>query len=265
MIPYTGFTKFYLGPVPIQVWGLLVALGFVAGMLVVRWYARKRKLNVNAIMDLAFWTAVAGFIGARFGHVFLYDWSYYQEHLIEILYVWQGGFSSVGGFVGAAVVVLWWYKKKWPALRSSKSEVGKYADVLAFAFPLAWGIGRIGCFLIHDHPGVCTNFALGMQQSSGCARHDLGLYESIQAFLIFGLFLLLLKKYRDRVPRFLYTGLLMVLYGIPRFFFDFLRIESETRYAGLTPAQYGSIILAFVGVVLLYKIRGGKSVVARTN
>lgn len=259
MIPYTGFSTISLGPIPIHVWGLLVALGLVAGMLVARWFAKRQKLNIDTVSSLVIWAAIGGFIGARIGHVLLYDWPYYSAHLVEIFYIWHGGFSSYGGFIGALAVLGVWFLKH-------KKQAWQYAEVLAFSFPLAWGIGRIGCFLIHDHPGVCTNFLLGMDESKGvCARHDLGLYESIQNLLIFAIFILLLKRYRY-LPRGMFTALLAVLYAVPRFFFDFLRVWegplADARYFGLTPAQYGSIVMAAVGVYLLVNQKARRGEVA---
>lgn len=252
MIPYTGFSTIYLGPIPIRVWGLLVALGLVAGILVARWFAKKQKLNPDIVGSLVMWATIGGFIGARLGHVFLYDWVYYRAHLIESLYIWQGGLSSYGGFIGALIVLGVWFLKH-------RKEAWHYADVLAFAFPLAWGIGRIGCFLIHDHPGVCTDFFLGMNEPKGlCARFDLGLVESIQNLLIFALFVVLLTR-KKHLPQGMLTALLALLYAVPRFFFDFLRIYegplADARYFGLTPAQYGSIVVAAVGAYLLIRVR----------
>ena len=205
------------------------------------------------------WATIGGFIGARLGHVFLYDWVYYRAHLIESLYIWEGGLSSYGGFIGAlAVLGVWFWKHRKQAL--------PYADALAFAFPLAWGMGRIGCFLIHDHPGVCTDFFLGMNEPKDvCARFDLGLVESIQNLLIFVFFVVLFKR-KKHLPHGMFTAFLALLYTVPRFFFDFLRIYegplADARYFGLTPAQYGSIVVAAVGVYLLIRIRARHGEVA---
>lgn len=53
-------------------------------------------------------------------------------------------------------------------------------------------------------------------------------------------------------------ALLPLLYAPPRFMFDFLRAPvsdgGDPRYGGLTPAQYGSIVLVIVGVVLFRRL-----------
>ncbi|MEK7481631.1 MAG: prolipoprotein diacylglyceryl transferase [Patescibacteria group bacterium] len=259
MIPYTGFSIINLGPIPIRVWGLLVALGLVAGIIAARWFAKKQKLNPDTVSNLVIWATIGGFIGARLGHIFLYNFPYYRAHPVEMLFVWQGGLSSFGGFIGAFVVLgLWFWKHR--------KQAWQYAEVLAFSFPLAWGIGRLGCFLTHMHPGVCTNSFLGMNEPSDvCARFDLGLLESIQNFLIFVFFVGLLKL-KKPFPRGMFAALLAVLYAVPRFFFDFLRIyegpQADARYFGLTPAQYGSIVVAAVGVWLFIRLHKRQGEVA---
>ena len=34
---------------------------------------------------MLFYIVIATLLGARLGHVFFYDWAYYQDHLMEIL------------------------------------------------------------------------------------------------------------------------------------------------------------------------------------
>jgi phosphatidylglycerol:prolipoprotein diacylglycerol transferase len=108
-------------------------------------------------------------------------------------------------------------------------------------------VARIGCFLVHDHPGRLTDFPLGVRFAGG-ARHDLGLYEAIVLFAIAGLLWSLWAR-RRLEGRLL--GLLAILYGCARFLLDLLRASDvaypDARYAGLTPAQYGSMLLVAWG------------------
>ncbi len=246
MIPHTSIYTIHIGPIPIQVWGLLVAVGLLVGLILGRRLIRQAKLDEEVFFDLSFKLLIGGFVGARVVHVFLYHWDSYRENLISVLYLWQGGFSSTGGFAGAFLVLLWWQ-------RSNRKYFWKYTDILAYILPAAWFFGRIGCFLIHDHPGICTDFALGMNQPTGCTRHDLGLYEALQMLVIGVVFFLIKKKFKE-IPDGFFLGLLLLLYSIPRFVFDFLRIGDQ-QYVSLTPAQWGSIIMAIVGTHILLKKR----------
>jgi len=240
MIPYfTSHTYTILG-LTFQTWGTFVALGFAAGIYVATWRAKKKGLDPNVILDLAFRIFIGAFIGARLFHVLFYDPSFYLIHPWDAIDPRQPGFSMFGGFLGAAVAFF-------PYMKKHTLDMISYADVLIWGLPIGCGIGRIGCFLIHDHPGTLTHFVLGVKGADGQVRHDLGLYLSIIGFLTAGLFLWLNRK--ERRPGF-WLGSYMIIEGIVRFSLDFLRTADAT-YFGLTPAQYLSVPLFLGGLWLL--------------
>ncbi len=246
MIPYFSLTTFHLGPVPIQVWGTLVALGFFFGALASARMARERGLEEKRIFDLAAWIVISSMIFARLFHVVFYEPQYFLAHPLEVVAIWQGGLSMFGGFFGALVASILYFKRH-------KLNFHAYADTAIFGLPLGIAIGRIGCFLIHDHPGTLTSFVGGVQYPDG-VRHDLGLYESIDGLVLFVVFLVMAKR---RVSEGWYVIVFCLWYGVTRFLMDFLRIV-DVRYFGLTPGQYLSILLVVVGGVLLKKkFRGG--------
>ncbi len=195
MIPYFQFTHFNIGPIAIQVWGLCVAIGIIAAVTLMHKMAKKYVLSPDVVVDMALWILVAAFLGARFFHVVFYEPEYYVRFPLDIIKVWQGGLSSLGGFIGA-VAGVWLFAKK---RKFSWHELLPYFDITALGLWLGWGFGRIGCFLIHDHPGRLSNFMLAVQYPGG-ARFDLGLLESILGFLLFTLYSLLfatlVKKHR---------------------------------------------------------------------
>ena len=237
----------------IQVWGLLVALGIIAAVLVMLHLAKKYLLSKEVLLDLSIWVLVSGFIGARVFHVLFYNLDYYLVRPLDALKFWQGGASSLGGLFGAGVAV-WIFAK---LRRFSWIEFLPYLDVAAVSLWLGWGIGRIGCFLIHDHPGTLSHFMLSVNFPGG-ARHDLGLYESILGFVLFTIFILLFKRLA-KLRWGLVSGFSLGLYAVARFFLDFLRAsdvpDSDIRYAHLTPAQWG---MAFVVAMLTFLLVYGK-------
>ncbi len=245
MIPYFQFTAFYIGPVRMYVWGLMVALGILLGTWIALREAKKRGLDVAQFERAAFWIILWSFVGARAGHVIFYEWHYYSSNLVEIFKIWHGGLSSYGGFIGGILAGLW-------TLRRERGRLWSYADCAAYGGAAGWTIGRIGCFLIHDHPGTLTDFVLAVKQPDGTARHDLGLYDGLLSAGIFLLFLLLSRR---KLPTRACALLFMILYGGGRFFLDFLRARdlpgSDARYFNLTPAQYLSVVMVLVGVYFL--------------
>jgi len=140
-------------------------------------------------------------------------------------------------------------------LRRKKVDVYAYVDTAMFGLPLGLFIGRIGCFLIHDHPGTLTDFALGVKYPDG-VRHDHGLYLSINGLILFLLFLWLARK---QVKTGTYLIVFLGWYGVMRFFLDFLRATDgaivDTRYLGLTPAQYASLVMVALGLWIWKKKR----------
>jgi len=118
----------------------------------------------------------------------------------------------------------------------------------------------MGCFVVHDHPGAPSDFFLAVAdyqvgEPPFVARHDLGLYEVLWA-VVAGL--VLLKLAQKRRPRGFYFAVITLMYAPVRFCLDFLRATdigvADTRYAGLTPAQYASLFFFGVSVFLVYRI-----------
>lgn len=246
MIPYFRFTIFVLGPVHIQVWGLFVALGIAVAILVGRHVAGRRGLDKEAFTDLASWIVIGALIGARLFHVFAYAPAVLLADPLSLLRIWEGGMSMFGGLLGGAAVALLY-------ARHAKLAFMAYADLTAYVLPLGYGIGRIGCFLIHDHPGTLSHSFLAVLYPGG-ARLDHGLLLSLAGFVLFAAFAAYDRK-KGRAARFLPAY--MVCYGSLRFFLDFYRardlVGSDVRYFALTPSQYLAIALIVAGAFIWHR------------
>ncbi len=247
MIPYVEWTQFHIGPLTLYVWGLFVALGFIIGGFVSARFAKSQGLKEKIIYDLLIWVILAGIIGGRLGYIFFYDASEVLENPAAIFAIWNGGMSVFGGLIGALITAILYLKKK-------KVDVFRYAEASLFGLPIGLWIGRIGCFLIHDHPGTATDFALGVEYPDGVIRHDHGLYLSLNGLAMAIVFFWLARKKR---PLGIYISVFMIWYGIVRFILDFYRIN-EVKYAGLTPGQYLAACLFVAGLWVAFKMRGRK-------
>src|SRR5688572_20626307 len=245
MIPYVEWKTIPVGPATLQVWGLFAAVGVVAAAYYASWAARRKGLDASKIESLALWTIVAAFVGARIFHVAFYEPAHYLAYPSEILSVWKGGLSSFGGFFGAAAVAAW-------RIRKLGLPFWKTADIAVPATALGLGCGRIGCFLIHDHPGTLAHGAgkwIAVNYPDG-PRYDLGLMLGVVDFLLFGTMLFLMRRPRKDG----WTLVLFLLaYAPVRFGLDFLR-AADVRYAGLTPGQYGANLLFIIGLFMLRRV-----------
>ena len=238
MIPYFYLPTINLGFFSLSTWGILAAVGFAVGIFVFWKMGRKWGINGDRILDLSFWIMLGAIVGARLGHVFFYNWIYYSSHLGEIIALWHGGMSLLGGMIGGGVCAVW-------KIRKYNLPLVKTLDALVFALPFGLACGRIGCFLIHDHPGTLTNFVLGVKYPDG-VRHDLGL-ELLLVNIGLGITFLILGR-RVRRSGFFLT-LFLLVYPPIRFLLDFLRVI-DARYVGLTPAQFGMIGLLILGLAI---------------
>lgn len=240
MIPWIASYTFQIGPITLQTWGTLVALGFLLGAGISYYRAKSKGLDAKRIPDLAFWIFLSSFIFARAFHVLFYDPAHYLAQPLDAINPMLPGYSMFGGFIGAAIaffVFVQRYALDWIA----------YADALVWGLPWGCGVGRIGCFLIHDHPGTLTHSILGVKYPDGQVRHDHGLYLSLIGFATGFLFLWLNRK--NRHPGF-WFGAYMVIEGITRFVLDFYRV-ADVKYLGLTPTQYLAVPLFFLGMWLI--------------
>lgn len=304
LIPYFEQPTFEIGPLAIHGFGILVAIGFwVGGELAQRRAVRftEQEAASERIHRVVGWLVFAAIVGGHLGHMFFYEignvvdavqavlaspayqtadaqghgWDVIRVQgwgddlnpgpiqtasdawLHKLPRVWDG-LSSFGGFLlGVPLTVLFFRREKlpyWP-----------YADALGWGFAAGFGIGRLGCFWAHDHPGAQTNFWLGVEGiclddrgahiPAPIACHDMGLYEALWVFGILGVFFIVGRK--PRAPG-TYIGLLALLYGPARIAMDFLRSNygPDVRYLGLTPAQYGSLLVSALGVWMLVRTRG---------
>lgn len=244
---FTKITTLPLGPVNIQVWGLLVALGMLLGLIYTLRSAKKAKMETEHFIDIFIIVFIASIIGSRLLYVAEF-WEEYAGDPVSILKIQQGGLIFLGGFFLSGLCTYVYTKLK-------KLSFRKVADVIAPGLALAIGVGRIGCYLVGEHIGARTNFFLGSYYN-GDLRHEPSLYLSINGFLLF--FVLVLLKPFIAKKEGLMGYIFVVWYSISRFLLDFTRaadIEtlSDPRYYGFTFSQWATLLLFVIFTPLLIR------------
>lgn len=232
-IPYFRPPPFKLGPFTIEPFGVFVAAGVLLGAQLAMRAAKSEGKNPKVMADFAFWGLIAGVVFGHWVHLFLYHPEELSRGPLQIFKVWDG-LSSFGGLLGGIIAAAVFFK-----LRGERFDT--YADALALGIAPGWAVSRLGCFAVHDHPGIRSDFFLAVDFPGG-ARHDLGLYDALFLFALSAL-LWAVRKRSWAKGRLL--PLLAALYGVGRFGFDFLRATdvayADARYWGLTPAQYACV------------------------
>jgi phosphatidylglycerol---prolipoprotein diacylglyceryl transferase len=251
MIPYFSLTTIPVGPIDVQVWGLAVSAGIIVALLLGKKVCDRSGLSGEMMYDLALWVLVSALVFARLGYFLFYNVQALVGDPFSIVRIWDGGMSSFGGYLGAAVGA-------WLFVRRRRIQLRPYAEVAAFVLPLGYGIGRIGCFLIHDHPGILCDCFFSVDFPAG-ARLDHGLLLSVFGFALFSVFVYLRRRgHVVGQGGWFYMPILLMAYGSGRFVLDFFRAYdlpvSDLRVFGLTPAQYGGVLFIALGLYLARKL-----------
>ncbi len=185
-----------------------------------------------------------GIIGARLLHV-IDNWHLYRNNLSSI--IGGSGLAIYGAVLGAALGI-------WIYSRFRKISFGHFADVLAPGIILAQAVGRVGCTLNGCCYGLETHVPWAIIYTNpatlgpmGVPVHPTQIYEIIYNLIVFGVLLLLRKRFRPDGSLFL---IYLTLYSIWRFGIDFIR-EGTPFLFGLHEAQIISIITLIITVTLL--------------
>ena len=248
MIPYFTFTQIQLGPITIQVWGLMASLGFLFALFLLFREIKKKdvqNLSCENIWDIMIIALVGMIVGGRASYV-IFNFGEF-ENLAEIFYLQNGGLSLVGGAAISAIAVYAYAKIK-------KIDIWKLADVLIQGAIVAVIFARIGCFLIYDHIGKITNLPWGRLYIDETIRHPVILYHIISCIII----LLIIRYFKTRRLK---KGALFLIgvfcYLVFRFSLDFLRCSDlaicDSRYLNLTYTQWILLATAPFIVRLLLK------------
>ena len=226
-----------LGPVTLYSYGFMMALAFLMCYYLLHREYRKRGEKPDFASNIVFWAAIGGIVGAKLFYILEFPSNFFINPLGMIFT--GSGLVFHGGVIGGAVAVIIY-------LNRSQKPILANGDIIIPIMFIGQAIGRIGCFLVQDHIGKVSSLPWAIFYD-GALRHPIALYHIL---LGLGLFIILYKLKDKYFDGFL-TILFMLVYGIVRFFLDFLRVEP--LYYGLTNGQYLSIILVIISVILLIK------------
>ena len=202
---------------PLKYYGILFATGLMIGYLIVKRIYQKENIPVENLEKLSTYIVIGTLLGARLGHCFFYDFSYYSHNLIEIVlpikkigetykFIGFQGLASHGGVIGVLIAIIL-YSRKY------KTDLLWIFDRVAIAGPVAGAFIRLGNFMNSEIYGKPTNENWGVifQKDDLIPRHPTQLYEASAYFLIFGILLYLYKSKKIIKPNGLIFGVFLTL------------------------------------------------------
>lgn len=240
---------FHLGNWSVRWYGLLFALGFIFGIIIVTRMFKRDNVNKNWIDSLFLYVVIGTVIGARLGHVFFYDWAYYKVHPAEIIKIWHGGLASHGAAI-AIPLMLWLWSRK-----VSKKSILWALDRIVVPVGLAGACIRTGNLINSEIYGIPTSvpWAFIFIREDNIPRHPTQIYEALAYLIIFAVLMYLFFKTEIRFKEGRIFGWFMLLVFGFRFFIEFLKADQVAFEAGmsLNMGQWLSIPLALVGLFFI--------------
>ncbi len=229
-----------IGPVTIRWYGLLFALGFFLGYLLIQKIFRREGVPENDLGTLLLYVLAGALIGARLGHCLLYEPAYYLKHPEEIILVWRGGLASHGGAAGI-LIALFFYTRHRPA-----QSYLWLLDRLAIAVALSGTLIRIGNLFNSEIIGTASDLPWAFVfPRSGISptvpRHPAMLYEAAAYLLIFFLLLIIYRRQGRRVPPGELIGLFLLTAFTARFFIEYVKVP-QASYRLPFPLRVGQLL-----------------------
>ena len=266
--PHLGLTlnpgkSFTVFGIEIAYYGVIIALGMLAGALVAYREAKKTGQKVDDYIDFTLYTLIAAIIGARIYYV-IFEWDYYSAHPLEIFNLRAGGLAIYGGVIASALTLFIFTKVK-------KLKFWLMADTAVQGLIIGQIIGRWGNFFNREAFGGYTDSLFAMQlpvsEAKGITQeliehlvtidgvsyvqvHPTFLYEGTWNLLLF-IGICLYKRHKK------FDGEIFAIYlmgyGVGRIIIEGLRTDQLVIKAlgGIAASQVLSIILIVLAVAFV--------------
>lgn len=258
-LSYDPLVSIDLGPLSVSPHGIFTGVGVLVGAWLLLRDVRRAGYDAEVVTSILTRAVVAALIGARLAYV-VNHWSRFDS-VLEVLRVWEGGASLLGGLTAALVVAV-------VELRRHRMPVLVLLDLAAPWFLVGIAVGRIGDLIIADHLGTATTSPLGFRcpdvvdvgetVGSPCPAgevvHLTALYDlawaAVAAIVVWSV-----RRRTSRVG--VAIGATGLLYGLGRFVLDGFRADAVRL--GLTGSQWTGLVMILVSLAVLVTSRSASA------
>ena len=241
-------TLFQLGPLEIRWYGLVYVLGF---FLAIWWMLRAQKrgmihISKDEVWDLVFYLMLGVLIGSR---LFMIFWNpeIYLYLPWRLLFIWEGGMSFHGGFVGIVTACAWYCSKK-------KLNFWQVADIISLPAILALALGRIANFINGELVGRVWNgsWCVVFPDYGHECRHPNMIYSFVERMGVF-FWLWWLSARKSFAPGFVFWNFVF-WEGMGRIIVDFYReYPVENIFFGFSLGQWFSLAMVLIAGIFFWK------------
>lgn len=242
---------FTVGPFTIYGYGLMIAIGFAAAILISSILVKKAGLDSDVVFDLSIFAIIGGVVGAKLLYILVNIKDIFSSS--DFLSIIQGGFVVYGGIILGFLLCFFYCKRK-------KIQFLSYFDIIMPTIFIGQGFGRLGCFLAgccygkeYSGPGSITFI------NSSYAPNNISLfptqlvssaYDFIMAFILI-VIVSRLVKFKGQLGT-----LYLITYSIGRIIIEFFRGDTERGYIlVLSTSQFISVIILVMSLIFYIKLK----------
>jgi prolipoprotein diacylglyceryl transferase len=230
-----------LGPLALQVPGLVLLAGLWVGLTLSERRARRKGDNPGDLFNLVFIALIAGIIGARLSYAITYP-SAFAANPLSLLSINPGLFDPLAGvFIGICAAAIYIYRKQLP-FWSTLDALTPFFAVLA----IAQGIAH---FAAGSAFGTPTDLPWGINLW-GATRHPTQIYEILLAAIILLAVYLIDKSQLGQTSGFTFLSFI-ALSAAARLFSEAFRGDSTLIGNGFRSAQIISWLVLATCLALL--------------
>ena len=258
-IPSPSDGTVHLGPIPLHVYGILLAVGVIVGAAMSgrRWAAWSH--DRDEFDDIIVVVVICGVVGARLYHVAT-DWYRFEGDWLRVFEIWRGGLSIwgvvIGGIVGVVVMC-----------RIRHYDTLGLMDAMVPGLVLAHAIGRWGNWFNQELFGEPSDLPWALEidptnrprgYEHDTTFHPTFLYESIYLLVLLAALLWVERRFRLKQGQ---LGALYVMgYTVERFWMENLRIDDAKLVGGLRVNAWVSVAAFLAGAVWFWWLARHSSV-----
>lgn len=250
-IPSPPVNDFYIGPLRVTFYGILVMTGVVIAWLVTSRRFAERGGNIEIAERIVIRVIIFGFLGARAAYVSTHLFRFEGEWW-KVIAIWEGGLAIYGGLTVGAIV-MYIYAKKWGV------RFPDFLDSVAPAVPLAQALGRWGNYFNQELFGTPTELPWGLEidpafrpeeYSQFETFHPTFLYESVMNVGLAFFIMWIGNRYPSMRGRL--VGVYFLGYGFIRFLMELIRTDTSFRFLGLSRNGWVSVGVMLLGALVLW-------------
>lgn len=270
---------FSIWPINVYWYWIFYLIGFLIWYFFLKFIGKKKtfskyknlqNLLSNDVDILLIYIILWVLLWWRLWEVFIYEWSYFSQHLLDIFAVRNGWMSFIWWAIWVLISLLILKKVK----KLSNIEFFLLFDTLLVVVPLAIMLGRFGNYLNQEIYGLIVPanywwmsdfFVTFLTKLNVFHVYDLVdsnlrlntnfisiFFEWLVLFLILSItFFRNIKK--GEIKPWIIIANFLVFYSLFRFFIEYLRIDSQSQYIWLfTKSQRIFLIFILAGFVFMW-------------